>query len=296
MKIIQSYWSKPAQKEKELGPNSRNLGGWLDKKYNYMSWTLSCLQFKKFYSKVELITDQEGYDLLINKLDLPYTNVDVTLDQLNDYDPELWALGKIYAYQKQEDPFLHADGDVFIWAKFSQALENAKLFAQSYEDNYNYYGKAYTYASTHFRFVPDVIHEEKRRTNTFGGANAGIIGGNDIPFFKNYTSLALALVNQNIDRMGNLDKGMFNTFYEQHLFHCLSVRHNIPIHYEFKNANQWFDGFADFTGVPANTRYIHTITGYKKRREIGDLLEFKLKTEHPHHYYRVINLLTNHCL
>jgi len=73
-------------------------GGWSDKKYNYMSWAFSCLQFKKYYSEVELITDKLGKELLIDKLELPYTSVKVELDQLNSYHSDLWALGKIVKY------------------------------------------------------------------------------------------------------------------------------------------------------------------------------------------------------
>lgn len=39
-----------------------------------MSWALSCLQLKQSYDKVELVTDSEGAELLINKLHLPYTS------------------------------------------------------------------------------------------------------------------------------------------------------------------------------------------------------------------------------
>lgn len=59
-KIVQSYWSKAYKNF----PNS----GWAFKETHYMSWGLSCLQLKQFYDEVELITDSEGADLLINKL------------------------------------------------------------------------------------------------------------------------------------------------------------------------------------------------------------------------------------
>jgi hypothetical protein len=261
-----------------------------------MSWTLSCLQFRKFYHDVELITDQEGYDLFINKLGLPYTRTEVVLDKLNDYDADLWALGKVYAYSMQDEPFIHADGDVFIWGRFSSALENAEVFAQNFECDFNYYRKAYQYANANFRFVPEAIHREKKQTTTFNGVNAGIIGGKNIPFFKEYTALAMELVDKNIDRMDNLDKGMFNTFYEQHLFYCLSYDRELEIHFAFDNVNEQFDGLVDFTGAPSNSRYVHTITGHKKRQEIAMLLEFRLKTMYPESYYKIIELLKNHSI
>src|ERR1700730_5036463 len=130
MKIIQSFWSKPSR---EIS-SDKSMGGWLEKKNNYMSWALSCLQFRSFYDEVELVTDRYGYDLLINQLELPYTNVKIVLDDLNDFHSDLWALGKIYAYSLQDEPFIHADGDIYIWEKFSDKIENAELVAQNIEN------------------------------------------------------------------------------------------------------------------------------------------------------------------
>ena len=52
--------------------------------------------------------------ILINKLELPYTDVKVVLDDLNDYDRDLYALGKVYAYGIQEEPFIHVDADIYM--------------------------------------------------------------------------------------------------------------------------------------------------------------------------------------
>ena len=42
-----------------------------------MSWVLSCLSLRNYYDDVELYTDKLGYELLIEKLRLPYTYVHV---------------------------------------------------------------------------------------------------------------------------------------------------------------------------------------------------------------------------
>ena len=46
-----------------------------------MSWTLSCLSLREHYDEVALYTDQKGYDVFINKLHLPYTEVNVVYDK-----------------------------------------------------------------------------------------------------------------------------------------------------------------------------------------------------------------------
>ena len=109
-KIVQSYWSKAYQNT----PNS----GWAFRESHYMSWALSCLQLKQFYDEIELVTDSEGADLLINKLHLPYTSCLTILDKLKNENPAIWALGKIAAYEVQQEPFIHVDGDIYIWTLF----------------------------------------------------------------------------------------------------------------------------------------------------------------------------------
>lgn len=84
MKIIQSFWTG---KNNDL----EHSYGWLSNKYHYMSWILSCNQLRKYYDEVELFTDSLGYTILIEKLKLPYTNVHVVLDELNNYHNNLWA-------------------------------------------------------------------------------------------------------------------------------------------------------------------------------------------------------------
>ncbi|WP_276855556.1 DUF6734 family protein [Bacteroides fluxus] len=129
-KIVQSYWSKAYKNS----PNS----GWAFRETHYMSWALSCLQLKQFYDEIELITDSEGADLLINKLHLPYTSYLTTLDKLNDENPAIWTLGKIAAYEMQQEPFIHVDGDIYIWKPFPKRIENAGIVAQNIEKNYTF--------------------------------------------------------------------------------------------------------------------------------------------------------------
>mgnify|MGYP000084925178 FL=1 len=70
MKIVQTFWSGGAN------PLEKAYG-WPLPEYNMMSWVLSCLSLRKYYDDVELYTDKLGYELLIEKLRLPYTYVHV---------------------------------------------------------------------------------------------------------------------------------------------------------------------------------------------------------------------------
>ena len=154
MKIVHSFWSKPCTVK---GHNQFD-GGWLHKQYNYMSWALSCLQFRKYYDKVELVTDKKGKEIFIDQLKLPYTKVEVVLDDLNDYHPQLWALGKIYCYEMQNEPFIHADGDVFVWERFDKTFEEAPLVAQHLEVGFNYYYRLLNQIKEHFEYISSFLY------------------------------------------------------------------------------------------------------------------------------------------
>ncbi len=291
MKIVQSYWSKPSLKKEGLNASDRNKGGWSDKKYNYMSWTLSCLQFKKYYPDIELVTDSLGYDLLINKLELPYTNVEVCLDNLNKYHPDLWALGKIYAYSIQKEPFIHADGDIFIYDKFGQAMEESELVAQNAEKGFGYYNDVFNQIKESFNYVPNILEESNNRNKQINAINAGILGGVDIDFFSSYTKEAFKFVDDNLTYLDKIDIGMFNTIFEQFLFNALAEKDKKEINYYLMDVNHAFDGLADFTGLPNKTKYIHTVGIYKSIKYIGDLLEYRLLTDYPDYYYKILNLI-----
>ena len=101
--------------------------GWVAPEYHLMGWALSCLQLQKVYGKVSLFANSPAVYLLVDTLQLPYTDVQVTHDKLTLIHTDLWALPKIYTYSLQERPFLHVDGDVFIFTNMRQLYLNISI-------------------------------------------------------------------------------------------------------------------------------------------------------------------------
>ena len=89
MRIVQTFWSGAAN------PLSKTYG-WPHAEYNLMSWALSCCYLRRYYDNVVLYTDQRGYEILIERLHLPYTEVHVVYDD-NLCLPIHWAYAKIRA-------------------------------------------------------------------------------------------------------------------------------------------------------------------------------------------------------
>lgn len=265
-------------------------GGWTDKKYNYMSWALSCLQFMKFYDEVELYTDEIGKELLINRLELPYTKVHVVLDDLNHYHPDLWAIGKLYTYSLQDKPFLHVDGDAYIWERFKPELDQADLVAQNEENNFSYYRRCLNEIHNKFSYIPNAVSNAKS-IEAISGSNAGVFGGNDIPFIKNYTTVAFDFVNKNLDRLEKINIGLFNNVYEQHLFYNMAKEASRDIHYLTKDINEDFEGLAEFSGVSRYTKFIHVVGQYKKYKQTGENIARRILLDHPEYYFKIDGLL-----
>lgn len=287
IKIVHSYWSKPF-----LESQDGSLGGWSQRIFHYMSWALSCLKFREIYDRMELVTDKEGQNLLIDKLGLPYTNVQVALNELDHYPSYLWALGKLYAYGIQEEPFIHVDGDFYIWQRFPTEIEEAPLVAFHKEDGFVYDRIYYEDVSTTLNYIPDEIIKFRQDIPDVIEANAGIIGGNDYMFFKEYVRKAFDFVNKNRQHLDTLKyKDKFNSIFEQYLFYCLAWRRRKSIRFliEGKVALDFSDQVL-FYLLPHIKTFIHAAGFWKNNFFIGEQVAMRLAYEYPEYYRRIVTL------
>lgn len=289
MNIIQSSWA--CNQPDLLTSNS----GWLAPEYNLMSWTLSCLQLKQYYPNIILYCDNVSAKTLIDNLQLPYNEVVCNLDVLNKYHPQLWALPKIHAYSQQERPFLHVDGDVYIWKKFDDELLKSGLIAQNVESATNYYEKIMWSLESKLTYFPEEIIIERELKKPILAYNAGIFGGTDIPFFKEYTEKAFEFVNKNIPNLSEINVTNFNIFFEQYLFYCLAKKKKQSVNVlipEIIGDNE-YKGFGDFARVPYEKQYLHLLGTYKKSEFVCKQLANRLRQDYPIYYYRIVELFKN---
>jgi hypothetical protein len=70
----------------------------------------------------------------VDQLGLSFGEVSTALDDLDNTDPRLWALGKLMTYSMQESPFVHLDTDVFLWRPLPAPLATAPVLAQHPEE------------------------------------------------------------------------------------------------------------------------------------------------------------------
>ncbi len=288
MKLIQSFWSKPTITGRE-GVNQRKTGGWLNVKYQYISYALSCLLAKKYAGPVHLYTDSYGKTLLIDLLKLPFETVSTNLDVLDDCPSDLWALGKILTYQLQNEPFLHFDNDVFLWDRFER-LSDSELIAQHLETGMDYYHSIVMDSIKNNFAMPSFITTSSNKKER--AYNAGILGGKNLDFFCRYCEAALSFVDENFKKIHLLkDIGLVNVLFEQLFFYKLSMQENIPVTC-LEEVDIPDEHLTSFGYVPTQKKYIHLFGGKFKKNHIKIAnMEMMLKMEFPDYYYRISKLV-----
>jgi len=285
MKIIQSFWSG---NQKDF----KNSYGWLDYKFNWMSWILSCHQLVKYHKEVELYTDSFGYEILIEKLKLPYTKVHVVLDELNAYHKDLWAVAKIRTFQLQTEPFIHVDGDVFVWESLTDKFENSNLVAQNLEVTTGYYRNRWEAIHPNLNYLPDELKGFHNDTLNLA-CNMGIIGGTNIEFFQEFCAKSFEFVDQNTKDWKSDDNLNFNVFFEQVFFYGLCQKNNEKIDYLFQEIpkDNLYIGFGDFDKVPYRMTYLHLLGVFKRHNAVCKAMEVYIMQHYTEMYSKLMRFI-----
>lgn len=267
--------------------------GWAAPEYHLMGWALSCLQLQQLYTKVDLYCNSKAASLLKDQLGLPYTNIYKTHDNLKIADQNLWALHKIFTYSLQNEPFLHLDGDVFLFKDLPSYLLNSELIAQNMEEaTFESYSNTQKALMRHFTYFPDCVKNEFDNTTPIKAVNAGILGGRDTVFIKEYAEIAFKYVNRNVQHLSSVSAYGFNVFFEQHLFYSLAKEKGLPINFLFKETikDNKYKHLGDFHNVSCKNNYLHLIGQYKRDEYTCRQMAAKLRQLYPEYYYRIISL------
>lgn len=293
VKIIQTFW--PAGFTSDASNELLQKGGWKRSTYHWLSWTLSCLQLTHFYDHVELITNSLGKSILIDQLKLPYTSVRTDLDKdiFQTLPPRLWSLAKIYSYGVQDEPFLHVDGDVYIFRKFPDEIERGQLVAQCLEINMPGYLAGIEVLNKHFYDVSAFLDFADPQDSKITACNAGILGGWDTNFLREFSDFTFSFIQQNAIRLDKLLAIKYpNIIIEQLMVYSLSQKQKIPWTCLFGPASNFddFSNVVDFENLNS-TGFVHLLGGFKKYPACLDFLVKKLSCLHREKFYEIIDTL-----
>lgn len=295
MNIVQSFWTHPLSYH---GASSSQpyCGGWLSEKHHAISWAFSLAQLRKFHPhlKIELLTDQAGYSWLINRIGLEYDEVKVEMDVLNKYENIFWCLGKVYAYSRQEEPFIHVDGDIYVWQALDRLMAGKKMLVQNFEVNHPMYRDALNDSIVSNITVPVALRHMLPEHMDIVSANLGVAGCNDMELVNDFCRVSFDFVNANRENIvHSYEKGNHNMLYEQLLFTQMAIQKYgskevigtvIPDEYG------QVAGLTRFGSVPQHVKYVHMIGVSKTLAIPANHLEYRFAYEYPRQYQHIRQL------
>jgi len=258
-----------------------------------LSWILSFETARRHYPETALFTDEEGAELLVGQLRLPFGYVSTELSALADADPSWWVMGKLWTYRLQQGPFVHVDNDVFLWTRLPAELEAAPVFGQNPESfplapESWYRPERYTRGlRRHGGWMPDEWRWAAGRSSA-RAICCGIMGGNDAGFLRYYADLALQMLkhprNRAVWPLVGANAGD-NVLFEQYLLAACVDYHRVEARYLFDSMEQSFDGQA-----ASRAGYTHLIGGAKKNPALARSLEARVARDYPDAYERCCKL------
>jgi hypothetical protein len=291
MKAVWSFWSKPFEAQRRLH--------WPSERHYLFAWVLSVETARRHYPDTWLITDDAGARLLVDRLGLRFARVSTDLNALAHHDPEWWALGKVYAYRMQTEPFIHIDSDVFLWKPLPGRLECADVFAQNPEPLASF---------THYqperleqaigRARNGWLPEEWRwyaRARERRGECCGIFGGNRIDFINRFATASLRLLEEpaNHHALEPLhDKHILMVVIEQYLLSAFVEYHKAATALPAGSVRieYLFDTVAGLWNPDSTVRagFTHLIADTKQNPLFAHRLESRVRRDYPQQYQQCL--------
>ena len=127
LKALYTFWSKPLIENISRCKSERNFA---------LMFVYSMLWSSKWFEKVEMNTDNYGFNIF-KHFESDKIKVNNTLNQFEQLDSYLfWAYPKIYSLTLQNEPFVHLDGDIFIFRELPRDLFSSDFAFQNLESTY----------------------------------------------------------------------------------------------------------------------------------------------------------------
>ena len=255
-KAIYSFWSKPMD-DRYVGFSSE--------KSLIECISISVMMSRKHFSKVELITDIKGKELLIDKYKLPFTSVSTELEEaLKDIHQKHWSIGKIYACKIQKEPFIHIDNDVIWFKKPPIELLTADACFQNKEGLiYQIYDYLKNHAKDNYINHPNYIQWDDKMAY-----NCGIVGFNKLEHLETWWQDSL----EYIDYIDSYFKEEYDTWHELpclifEQFYIFSICRYFNYDVKFIRDDDYID-----TDTSNLLGYTHLISASKRTEYVEQLL------------------------
>lgn len=174
-------------------------------------WSLSSLLLSRQFAKLALVTDARGMELLVERLALPFTDVELmprtaTWTQLSN----VWALGKLFAVAHEAEPFIHFDSDVILRAALPARVLNAQVtFERPVYHGSDPCPTVYEGLSLPMGWQEAIA---RNRRSQWG---CGLMGGTNWGELADWAALALRVAEQNVELLKSRHGSKASIFLEQ---------------------------------------------------------------------------------
>ena len=285
MDAIWSYWSAPA--------GHAHQARWPTPFHHLISWVLSVGVARRSFTRTVLYTDSAGARLLADALALPFDEVHCALDVIPPSLERWWALGKLHAYRAHTRPFVHLDGDVYLWAPLPRELLAAPVFTQNperfpFDDTYYAPAELVNTVRRGHGWVPEEL-DWYTRVRGNEACCCGILGTNRVDFIAEYADRGIALVQRNASLWESLPASVDpNVVIEQYLlsafyyFHAHRQRYRgVEMAYLFATESDAYD-----ERKTSAARFTHLIAEAKSDPAVLSRLVTRVETDFPDAFAR----------
>lgn len=285
MKIVQTFWTGNADPQSAF---VELKAGWKSAEFHWMSWCLSCFQLKKQFGEVHLVTDRLGKQILIDWLKLPYSTVSLELEAMELIHPKLFSLAKIKTYSLQKEPFLHIDGDLFLFRQLTPDLLKMPLISSNPELDLEFNRKILQETGRAGFWLPDHLKGIENEAHIYS-SNAGVIGGNDLDLIAEYADCAFHFVEKNKELLNEVETGNLNFLFEQVSLFYLAKARGVPTAYVSPEpvTDPMYHDFISFADVP-EVPMVHAMGNCKRSDFLLRHLARRFRLYYPESYYKII--------
>jgi hypothetical protein len=243
---------------------------------------------RQYYHEIELVTDDSGKQLLCDHLKLPFSSVNLALNNYSHIPVQHWAYPKMVAYSVQTRPFVHLDNDVYLWDGLPSDIKNKPLAFQNIEISetmYNHYRHGIG------RFYASNAHSVRVAHNYVPHAfNCGVVMANDIEFVQEWWEAAKLYVehpeNQWMwENRDVLNSANHNLVFEQWFPACLAKQRGLELDRDI--------GFVLLPYERKGFRFTHTLGHVKREKVVAERVWARVKHQYPQ-YIKALEDLQPH--
>jgi hypothetical protein len=277
---VQTFWLKEGDESWQFWGSKQNL---------MVSCSLSYYLLKKHFNKVNLVCNELGKSFMTEELDLKFDQIDIIPLEQSELNEFVWSIYKLYAYSIQNEPFVHIDTDFFMFEKPPKEYLESEIFAQNLEINHPVLNSIRKNALDFGLKLPEYItHSQKPAV----ALNVGIVGGENLKFFKDFYLLAKSLLEENNQLLEKHAEELyfFYLFLEQHILYEALKDQEIDIRTlvkpSFKAA---YDHITSFISGENKRPYVHLMGNFKQNTETIYSMHKELQSLWPEQYEYILS-------